>query len=230
MGSGVAAVNAYLPLYLVERAGASLELAGVVVATIGLVGIFSRLAVGLGQRTDADLQPAPADAGRGAVVAIGLILAIQEVGLWVAWPAAVLFGATAVTWNAVGNLAVITESGSGLAGRASGVLTFGFYHRFRGQPGRCSGCSSTRRAATRWPGRWSASGFAATVLVILGWRRTAAHTQASRRPGLPEVPPVSPARPPAGCRSAWPPAPRTRCSLGSRTRGGRRPAPRTGCR
>ena len=45
MGSGVAAVNAYLPLYLVERAGATQEMAGAVVATIGLVGIFSRLAI-----------------------------------------------------------------------------------------------------------------------------------------------------------------------------------------
>ena len=32
MGSGVAAVNAYLPLYLVERGGASQEQAGVVVS------------------------------------------------------------------------------------------------------------------------------------------------------------------------------------------------------
>jgi hypothetical protein len=113
--------------------------------------------------------------GAGAVVAVGLILAIQWVGLWVAWPAAILFGATAVTWNAVGNLAVITESGTGLAGRASGLLTFGFYMGFVGSPvlfGLLVDATDSYTLA------WSliGLGFAATVLVILGWRRNAAQT------------------------------------------------------
>src|SRR5262245_18590920 len=111
MGSGVAAVNAYLPLYLVERAGAKQEMAGAVVATIGLVGIFSRLVWGWASERMGTFSLPLLMLGGGAVVAIGLVLAIEQVGLWVAWPAAILFGATAVTWNAVGNLAVITESG-----------------------------------------------------------------------------------------------------------------------
>ena len=134
MGSGVAAVNAYLPLYLVESAGASQELAGVVVATIGLVGIFSRLGWGWASERMPTFSLPLLMLGGGSVAAIGLILAIEQFGLWVAWPAAILFGATAVTWNAVGNLAVITESGTGLAGRATGLLTFGFYMGFVGSP------------------------------------------------------------------------------------------------
>ncbi|HEX5579865.1 MAG TPA: MFS transporter, partial [Candidatus Limnocylindria bacterium] len=94
MGSGVAAVNAYLPLYLVERAGASPELAGAVVATIGLVGIFSRLAWGWGSERMPTFSLPLLLLGAGAVVAIGLVLAIERVGLWVAWPAAIVFGAT----------------------------------------------------------------------------------------------------------------------------------------
>jgi len=173
MGSGVAAVNAYLPLYLVERGGASQEMAGVVVATIGLVGIFSRLVWGWASERMPTFSLPLLMLGGGAVVAIGLILAIERVGLWIAWPAAIMFGATAVTWNAVGNLAVITESGTGLAGRASGILTFGFYMGFVGSPvlfGLLVDATDSYTLA------WSlvGLGFAATVLVILGWRRSAA--------------------------------------------------------
>lgn len=174
MGSGVAAVNAYLPLYLVEIGGASQALAGAVVATIGLVGIFSRLAWGWASERMPTFSLPLLILGGGAVVAIGLILAIERVGLWVAWPAAILFGATAVTWNAVGNLAVITESGTGLAGRATGLLTFGFYIGFVGSPvlfGLLVDATGSYALA------WSliGLGFAATVAVILGWRRSAAH-------------------------------------------------------
>ena len=174
MGSGVAAVNAYLPLYLVESAGASQELAGVVVATIGLVGIFSRLVWGWASERMPTFSLPLLMLGGGSVVAIGLILAIEQFGLWVAWPAAILFGATAVTWNAVGNLAVITESGTGLAGRASGLLTFGFYMGFVGSPvlfGLLVDATGSYTLA------WSlvGLGFAATVFVIMGWRRSAAH-------------------------------------------------------
>ena len=174
MGSGVAAVNAYLPLYLVERAGASQELAGAVVATIGLVGIVSRLVWGWASERMPTFSLPLLMLGGGAVVATGLILAIENVGLWVAWPAAIMFGATAVTWNAVGNLAVISESGRGLAGRASGLLTFGFYIGFVGSPvlfGLLVDATGSYALAWTLVGL----GFAATVAVILGWRRSAAH-------------------------------------------------------
>ena len=177
MGSGVAAVNAYLPLYLVERAGASQELAGAVVATIGLVGIVSRLVWGWASERMPTFSLPLLMLGGGAVAAVALILAIENVGLWIAWPAAILFGATAVTWNAVGNLAVISESGSGLAGRATGLLTFGFYIGFVGSPvlfGLLVDATGSYALA------WSlvGLGFAATVAVILGWRRSAAHARA----------------------------------------------------
>jgi predicted MFS family arabinose efflux permease len=134
MGGGVAAVNAYLPLYLVERAGASHEVAGIVAATIGGVGIVSRIAWGwASERMPSYRVPLLALAG-GAVLAVLGVLAVERIGLWLAWPAAALFGATAVSWNAVGMLAVITASGSRLAGRASGVVLFGFYIGFVGTP------------------------------------------------------------------------------------------------
>jgi MFS family permease len=173
MGSGVAAVNAYLPLYLVERAGASQELAGIVAATIGVVGIGSRIAWGWASERMPSFSLPLLLLGAGAVVAMLGVAAVERIGLWIAWPAAALLGASAVTWNSVGMLAVITESGSRLAGRASGVVTAGFYIGFVASPmlfGLLVDATNDYFAA------WLlvAGAFAATVVVVLGWRRASA--------------------------------------------------------
>jgi cyanate permease len=110
--------------------------------------------------------------GVGAVAAIGLVIAIERVGLWIAWPAAVLFGATAVTWNAVGMLAVISESGSRMAGRASGMVTFGFYIGFVGSP-MVFGLMVDSLDSYELAWLLVAVVFAATAAVVLAWRRVA---------------------------------------------------------
>ncbi|MEP6469367.1 MAG: MFS transporter [Chloroflexota bacterium] len=170
MGSGIASVNAYLPLYLVERGGATQALAGAVVATIGLVGIGSRVAWGWASERMPTFSLPLLLLGIGAVAAMGLVIAIERVGLWIAWPAAVLIGATAVTWNAVGMLAVISESGSRLAGRASGVVTFGFYIGFVGSP-MVFGLLVDNLGSYTLAWLLVAAVFAATAAVVLAWRR-----------------------------------------------------------
>lgn len=179
MGTGVAAINAYLPLYLVERAGASQPLAGAVAATIGVVGIGSRIAWGWASERMPSFSLPLLLLGIGAVLAVGMVAAVERIGLWIAWPAAALFGASAVTWNAVGMLAVITESGSRLAGRASGVVTAGFYIGFVGSP-MLFGLlvDATRDYTPAW--LLVAAVFAATVAVVLGWRRTGGAAEALR--------------------------------------------------
>lgn len=171
MGSGVATINAYLPLYLVERAGASLELAGSVAATIGLVGIGSRIAWGWASERMRHYAIPLLILGLLAVVAVLLVVAVESVGLWLAWPAAALFGASAVTWNAVGNLAVITSSGTARAGRATGILTFGFYIGFVASPV-LFGWLVDRGVAYGTAWLLVAGVFAATILVIGAWRRS----------------------------------------------------------
>jgi predicted MFS family arabinose efflux permease len=170
MGSGVASVNAYLPLYLVERGGATQALAGAVVASIGLVGIGSRVAWGWASERMPTFSLPLLLLGIGAVAAIGLVIAIERIGLWIAWPAAVLFGATAVTWNAVGMLAVISESGSRMAGRASGMVTFGFYIGFVGSP-MVFGLLVDGLGSYALAWLLVAAVFAATAAVVLAWRR-----------------------------------------------------------
>jgi nitrate/nitrite transporter NarK len=170
MGTGVAAINAYLPLYLVERAGASQAAAGSVVATIGVVGIGSRIAWGWASERMPSFSLPLLLLGIGAVLAVGMVAAVERIGLWVAWPAAVLFGASAVTWNAVGMLAVISESGSRLAGRASGAVTAGFYIGFVASPMLFGWLvDATRDYVSAW--LLVAAVFAATVAVAIGWRR-----------------------------------------------------------
>jgi predicted MFS family arabinose efflux permease len=170
MGSGVAAINAYLPLYLVEEAGASPQVAGTVAATIGLVAIFSRIGWGWASERMPSFSLPLLILGMGAVVAVVLVLLVQWVGLWLAWPAAALFGATAVTWNSVGMLAVITSSGVGKAGRASGVVVFGYYIGFVASPMIFGWVvDATSGYALAWIG--VALTFASTAAVIAGWRR-----------------------------------------------------------
>lgn len=171
MGSGVATINAYLPLYLVERVDATPQLAGSVAATIGLVGIFSRIAWGWASERMRHYGLPLVALGIGSVLAVLLVLAVDRVGLWLAWPAAALFGASAVTWNSVGMLAVITTSGVAMAGRASGIVVFGFYIGFVASPmlfGRL--VDSGAGYSTAWT--LVALTFAATLVVIGAWRRS----------------------------------------------------------
>jgi len=181
MGSGVAAINAYLPLYLVERAGATPELAGAVAATIGFVGIGSRIAWAWASERMHGFSLPLLLLGVGAVLAVLMLAAVEGVGLWLAWPAAALFGASAVTWNAVGMLAVITSAGAGHAGRASGVVTAGFYIGFVGSP-MLFGWLVDRLEGYTLAWLLVAGAFALTVLVIGAWRRAGAATHPAVRP------------------------------------------------
>lgn len=129
MGSGVSAVTAYLPLYAVERLDFSIETAGAVAAVIGLVGIAGRIVWGfVSDRRSGFVMPLLVMAV-GAVASVLLLMAAEENSALV-WLGALLMGATAVTWNAVGMLAVVAMTGPAAAGRASGYVLFGFYGGF----------------------------------------------------------------------------------------------------
>jgi len=134
MGAAIAAVNAYLPLYAVERLAMSLPTAGAVAATIGFVGMVSRVLWGWGSERLASYAMTLMVLAFGATVAIAAVLLAPIFGAWTLWPAAVIFGATAVTWNAVGMLALLDRVESADAGRASGIVLFGFYTGFVPSP------------------------------------------------------------------------------------------------
>jgi predicted MFS family arabinose efflux permease len=134
MGAGVAILGGYLPLYAHERLGYSVQSAGIVVGVIGGIGIVSRIGWGWGAERRGSFAMPLVMMGAGSVAATLLIIGAGAVGSWMLWAAVVLIGATAVTWNVVGMLAIVAEVDGRAAGLASGYVQTGFYSGFVGSP------------------------------------------------------------------------------------------------
>jgi MFS family permease len=134
MGLGVAATSAYLPLYAEERLGMPVTTAGLVAATVGGVGVFSRVLWGwVTERRGRFFLPM-AVLGVGSATATLLVIVAESAGAGWLWVSAILHGATAITWNSVGMLLVLAEVGTEEAGRASGWVLLGFYGGFAVSP------------------------------------------------------------------------------------------------
>ena len=168
MGAGVAAIGAWVPLYAKEGVNTSVNTAGAIAATIGLVGIASRVAWGWGTERIGQFSMPLAVMGLGSAVATLLLIAASSTGPWLLWTAAVLFGATAVTWNAVGMLAIVAEVESDAAGMASGYVLAGFYGGFVVSP-ILFGYSVDRTGAYTWGWGGIAVVFFAATVVALAW-------------------------------------------------------------
>jgi MFS family permease len=188
MGSGVATLSAYLPLYLVERTAATAAEAGAAVAVLGLVGVISRIGWGWASERLVSFSTPLVVLGVGAVFGTALVIAVESFGFWLAWPAAIVLGATAVTWNSVGMLAVLSVSGAEAAGRASGAVLVGFYIGFVASPvvfGWVVDVTDSYALA------WSLVGasFVAAAAVALGWRSFERLTpRRSKQPVVQKVP------------------------------------------
>ncbi len=126
LGAGGTAIFTYLPLYAREALGFSGAEAGAAVAVLGAAGIAGRILWGrvaehrLGSKRVLTILAVLA-------VAAGLVLAAGPmVGGAAVWVAALLTGASASAWNAVGMLAIIQTVPAAMTGRGSGVVLFGF--------------------------------------------------------------------------------------------------------
>jgi predicted MFS family arabinose efflux permease len=126
MGFAVSALASFLVLYGVHDLGMSVVSAGLAAALLGGAGIVSRLVwTELSERSS------------GAYVALLLlplggvagVLMVTAAGVgpeWLLWAGALVFGGTAVAWNAVGNLLLLAASPS-KSGRHTGIMQSGFY-------------------------------------------------------------------------------------------------------
>jgi len=130
MGGGVAAISAYLPLYAQEEVGLSAGDAGMIAGIMGGIGILSRVAWGWGTERIGEFSIALAILGAGAVAATAAVYFAPGGGALLLWISAVVFGMTAITWNAIGMLVIVAEIGTHAAGRASGIVQSGFYAGF----------------------------------------------------------------------------------------------------
>jgi len=170
MGSGVAAVTAYLPLFAVERIGFSVQTAGAVAAAIGLIGIVGRILWGWVSETRSGFVTPLLVMSVGAVASVLMLMSAERSAAFI-WLGALLLGATAVTWNSVGMLAVIAFTGPAAAGRASGYVLFGFYGGFVGSPLLFGTIvDNTGRYGLAWT--IVAGTFVLATFVIVAWRRS----------------------------------------------------------
>ena len=126
MGLSTAAVNAYAPLYAVERLGISRATAGLAATVIGGVGIVSRIIWGRAAERVRHTSGPLVILAFGALVSVLLMWTAPSAGVALFWLAAVVAGTSLAAWNSVAMLAVISEVRAGDAGRASGVVLTGF--------------------------------------------------------------------------------------------------------
>ncbi|MGD2059524.1 MAG: MFS transporter [Acidimicrobiia bacterium] len=127
-GLASSAIIAFVPLFANEELGWSEAAAGTMIALMGLTGIIARvLWPRLSERTLGHGRTLRILALLSVLSATLLALSsIQVVGGWVLPVAVLLLGSGAVAWNAVGMLAVMDFSPSGLVGKGTGVVLFGF--------------------------------------------------------------------------------------------------------
>lgn len=125
LGGAGTAIFTFLPLYAVEELGFGPTAAGLAVAVTGVAGVVGRITWG---------RYAEVRFGTWRSLEYIAVLAAAAAGVlvfaasfpWLVWVAAILTGFSASAWNAVGMLAVIQTAAPAQAGRASGVVLFGF--------------------------------------------------------------------------------------------------------
>ncbi|MGH3941014.1 MAG: MFS transporter [Pseudonocardiaceae bacterium] len=128
LGSGLATVNTYLPLYASQQLELPDAAAGSVLASFGVAGliarvVWTRLADRLVDVTMALRWLALAAAGATVLLALA-----AEWGTWLVWAGAIGVGATATAANAVSMLAVLRRGGA--TGHASALVSLGFFGGF----------------------------------------------------------------------------------------------------
>lgn len=125
MGFAGSSVFLYV-LFAEEQLDQSIIVGGLVAAVVGFVAIPSRILWARHAERRGDI--------RGPLITIALIsvaaagsLIVADAGVWwFVWVAAVLTAVSSSSWNSVGMLGLIVIAGRGLAGRASGIVLFGF--------------------------------------------------------------------------------------------------------
>jgi len=127
-GLGVSSIVTFLPLFAEEDQGWSTPRAGLLIASVGFVAVIARITWGsASERWLGHGRTLRLLAVLSTIGALLLALASADAApTWVLVPAAMLFGAGASAWNAVGMLAVMDYSSTDLVGRGTGLAMLGF--------------------------------------------------------------------------------------------------------
>lgn len=165
LGAGIASVNTYLALYGAERLGMGPNVAGGLVAVLGVAGILGRIgwskAASPGRAEWLPGLLACGAVGAAALLAGGL-LAIPLV-----WAGAVAVGVFAVSGNAVSMVLVMQRAAPGRAGADSALVAAGFFAGFAVGPPLFGLLAQSDRYGTGW--LLVAAEFAAAGAVAFLW-------------------------------------------------------------
>ncbi len=125
MGFGGSATILYA-LFATERLGRSIVVGGAVPAVVGFTAMAARILwARYAERHHAYRSTLIVMAGLSMGASMVLFGAGAGLG-WLIWVGAILTGIGSASWNSVGMLGLIVFAGPGAAGRASGVVLFGF--------------------------------------------------------------------------------------------------------
>ena len=125
MGTVGGGIGRFLPLFAEEKVGFSPQMAGLVFGISGLVAIPVRIFSGVSLDRGVSARMTMIVMALGATVSCGLLLGSPGAAALL-WIAAIVNGCSLGSWNTSANLAMIRELGPAGAGRATGVLLFGF--------------------------------------------------------------------------------------------------------
>lgn len=127
-GFSTSAMFGFLPLFAEEDQLWSAAAAGTLVSISGLIGVGSRILWPM--ISERRVGYGPTLRTLALITAVGSLLlaaaAIDVLASWVLVVAAVLLGAGAIAWNAVGMLAVMDFSPQSMVGKSTGLVLLGF--------------------------------------------------------------------------------------------------------
>jgi predicted MFS family arabinose efflux permease len=126
MGAAGGSLTAYLPLYAHEAGELSIEAAGGVMVVAGTVAIAGRILWSRWTETRLGVPVALITLAGLAVIAAVILVAAPSLGSPAFWLGAALWGASGLSFGAVGMLAAMAESEDSNTGGASGWMVFGF--------------------------------------------------------------------------------------------------------
>ncbi|UPK73464.1 MFS transporter [Nocardioidaceae bacterium SCSIO 66511] len=129
-GAVAQATNVYLPLYAHVKLGLSASDAGLVVAVLGGVGVIARFLWGRGVQDVSDLRTPMSWLSVITVLALVAIVLTEHIGTWLVWPAAGLFGFSALAANVLVMVAVLNATPADSIGRATGRVSLGLFLGF----------------------------------------------------------------------------------------------------
>ncbi|BCJ58407.1 hypothetical protein Jiend_18290 [Micromonospora endophytica] len=176
LGTGLAAVNTYLPLYATQRLGLDAGVAGGLLAVFGVTGLVAR--VWWGRWADRSPEVLGALSLLTAAAVAGVLLVLLAGPLWsgLVWMGALVVGGSATAANAVSMLAVL-RCGEAVA-QASGLVSLGFFSGFVVGPAAIGWCADV----AGWEASWLVVGVLFAGAAVVARRvRTAGTGRAATR-------------------------------------------------